>query len=144
MRLSNDIKRLCRRNSERLGNTMKTKTRNRFLLFAVMLIAAPCVASSENPAGPGVGLDVTTYAPGSGSTQFKSPTHIAFGPDNQEIVTDLKNSRFMYRDSPGGAVSTIAGVGTRPALGCLQPGRRAILRQRHGESSHYRLRRSLQ
>ncbi|MFT5131341.1 MAG: DNA-binding beta-propeller fold protein YncE [Rhodothermales bacterium] len=26
---------------------------------------------------------------------------MAFGPDNQEIVTDLKNSRFVFRDNPG-------------------------------------------
>lgn len=50
----------------------------------------------------GLGLEVTTYAPGRDPAQFKWPTHMAFGPDDQEIVTDLKNSRFMYRDSPGG------------------------------------------
>ena len=35
-------------------------------------------------------LAVATYAPGSDSAKFRWPTHIAFGPGNQEIVTDLK------------------------------------------------------
>ena len=45
---------------------------------------------------------MSEYAPG-GSDQisFKWPTHIAFGPKGQEVVTDLKNNRFLYRDGPG-------------------------------------------
>ncbi len=60
------------------------------------------VASSEPSSGAaGLGLEVTTYAPGSDPAQFRWPTHMAFGPGNQEIVSDLKNSRFVFRDSPG-------------------------------------------
>jgi len=47
----------------------------------------------------GLGLKVTTYAPGSDPVKFKGSTHIAFGPGNQEIVTDLNNNRFLFRDS---------------------------------------------
>jgi len=48
----------------------------------------------------GFGLKVTTYAPSSGPAKFKGSTHIAFGPKNQEIVTDLNNNRFLFRNSP--------------------------------------------
>jgi len=46
-----------------------------------------------------MGLDVSTYAPDEGGLQFKWPTHIAFGSGTQEIVSDLRNNRFVYRDS---------------------------------------------
>jgi hypothetical protein len=64
-------------------------------------ISTPCVASRECPHAPaGLGLEVTTYAPGSDPARFRTPTHIAFGPGSQEIVSDLKNNRFVFRDSP--------------------------------------------
>ncbi|MFK7788469.1 MAG: hypothetical protein AB8C95_03105, partial [Phycisphaeraceae bacterium] len=47
-----------------------------------------------------LGLDVETYAPGNDAVRFKFSTHIAFGPGEQEIVTDLRNHRLLYRDSP--------------------------------------------
>jgi hypothetical protein len=37
------------------------------------------------------------YAPKNDPIQFRTPTHIAFGPGEQEIVTDLKNHRLAYR-----------------------------------------------
>ena len=40
------------------------------------------------------------YAPGNGSVPLKWPTHIAFGPNNREIITDLKNNRFVFREGP--------------------------------------------
>jgi hypothetical protein len=46
-----------------------------------------------------LGLKVTRYASSSASIKFKWPTHIAFGPANQEIVSDLKNNRFLFRKS---------------------------------------------
>ena len=50
--------------------------------------------------GP-TGLEVTTYAPGSDDpVRFKGSTHIAFGPGSQEIVTDLNNNRFIFREGP--------------------------------------------
>ena len=68
---------------------------------ALEAISTPYVASSESPSGPAsLGLDVMTYAPGSDPVRFKFSTHMAFGPGNQEIVTDLKNNRFVFRDSP--------------------------------------------
>ena len=61
----------------------------------------PRVASSERPGGSAsLGLKMTTYAPGSDPARFRIPTHIAFGPGSQEIVTDLKNNRFVYRERP--------------------------------------------
>jgi len=46
------------------------------------------------------GLTVTTYAPAGDPIQLRWPTHIAFGPGQQEIITDLKNNRFVYRANP--------------------------------------------
>ena len=48
----------------------------------------------------GLELEVTTYAPGNDPARFRTPTHIAFGPGSQEIVTDLKNNRFVFRARP--------------------------------------------
>ena len=48
-----------------------------------------------------LGLHVDTYSPsGEGSVQFQWPTHMAFGPGNQEIVTDYKSNQFLYRNNP--------------------------------------------
>ena len=75
--------------------------------FSVMhsVVAAPDVKQPESskPSEPSKwGLAVIEYAPGgSDPTVFKGATHIAFGPKGQEIVTDLNNNRFLYRDGPG-------------------------------------------
>lgn len=45
-------------------------------------------------------LEVASYAPGCDPIRFRIPTHLAFGPGSQEIVSDLKNNRFVFRDSP--------------------------------------------
>lgn len=42
-------------------------------------------------------LHVSEFAPGTDAVRFKFPTHIAFGPGDLQIVTDLKNSRFVFR-----------------------------------------------
>jgi hypothetical protein len=48
------------------------------------------------------GLKITQYAPGKNDPAvFKLTTHIAFGPGKEEIITDLKNNRLMYRNGPG-------------------------------------------
>jgi len=68
--------------------------------FSVMnsVGAAPDVTQPEPSE---LGLAVTEYAPGgSDPVVFKLVTHIAFGPKGQEIVTDLKNNRLLYRDGP--------------------------------------------
>ena len=44
-------------------------------------------------------LNVQAYIPGSDSLQFKWLTHIAFGPGKQEVICDLKNNRFLFRNS---------------------------------------------
>ena len=81
-------------------------TRRTFMKSAVAAVGLS-VSSCSNPGttGPpnqvGLGLEVTTYAPGSDPAQFRTPTHLAFGPGDQEIVTDLGNNRFVFRDSPG-------------------------------------------
>jgi len=45
-------------------------------------------------------LTVIDYTPG---LSLKLPTHIAFGPGGQEIISDHTNSRIVYRTSPSGA-----------------------------------------
>lgn len=46
-------------------------------------------------------LEVSTYAtPTVDGKKLNLPTHIAFGPGGQEIITDLKNNRFVYRANP--------------------------------------------
>jgi hypothetical protein len=84
-----------------------------FLLTPAMLFAVSAFAQEVEKDGVitigdaelinqvGLGLEVTTYAPGSDPAQFRGPTHMAFGPGSQEIVTDLNNNRFMFRASPG-------------------------------------------
>ena len=49
------------------------------------------------------GLEVIEYAPRGSSIRLKTPTHIAFGPNNREIITDLKNNRFVFREGPKGS-----------------------------------------
>lgn len=48
----------------------------------------------------GFGLTVTTYVPSSDPIQLRWPTHIAFGPGQQEIISDHKNNRLVYRNTP--------------------------------------------
>ncbi|WP_211357794.1 hypothetical protein [Colwellia demingiae] len=80
---------------------MKQKI-NLLLFFTIIAISTCYASSNEYPTNSvGLGLEVTIYAPGSDRTQFRGPTHMAFGPDNQEIVTDLNNNRFMFRASLG-------------------------------------------
>ena len=55
---------------------------------------------NNSPERSGFGLKVVEYAPGNGSIRLKTPTHIAFGPGNREIITDLKNNRFVFREGP--------------------------------------------
>lgn len=86
-----------------------------FAIYGTVLspadIASHYTASGETPPEPpeppapwnlsGFGLNVIEYAPGNTDPAvFKLVTHIAFGPGNEEIVTDLRNNRFMYRDGP--------------------------------------------
>ncbi|MDX1565949.1 MAG: hypothetical protein R3236_11110 [Phycisphaeraceae bacterium] len=51
------------------------------------------LASEDKPKQQLADLRVSTYAASSDSMRFKWPTHIAFGPRNQEIISDLKNNR---------------------------------------------------
>ena len=54
----------------------------------------------ESPKKSGFGLEVVEYVPREGSIRLKTPTHIAFGPNNREVITDLKNNRFVFREGP--------------------------------------------
>lgn len=66
-----------------------------------MAFSAHCLFSDEDPKNKAfLGLKVISYASSSDSLKFKNPTHIAFGPDEQEIISDLKNNRFLFRKSP--------------------------------------------
>jgi hypothetical protein len=72
-----------------------------FLLFVITVISAPHLFSAEEPQSQvSLGLKVVNYASTSDSIQFKWPTHIAFGPRGEEIISDLKNNRFLFRQSP--------------------------------------------
>ncbi len=74
-------------------------TKGLFLYSSIVVISAHSALSMDDPANQ-LGLEVTTYAPGSDRVKFKTCTHIAFGPGDQEIITDLKNNRFIYRAKP--------------------------------------------
>ncbi len=77
---------------------------SRFCLMVCFSVMNPVDAApdAKNPESSKFGLVVSEYAPGaSDPISFKWPTHMAFGPKGQEIVTDLKNNRFLYRDGPG-------------------------------------------
>ena len=64
--------------------------------------AAPDAKQPESSEPSKWGLAVSEYAlGGSDQISLKTPTHIAFGPNGEEIITDLKNNRFLYRDGPG-------------------------------------------
>ena len=54
----------------------------------------------ESPEKSGFGLEVVEYVPRESSIRLKTPTHIAFGPNNREVITDLKNNRFVFREGP--------------------------------------------
>ncbi|NNC89188.1 MAG: hypothetical protein HKN82_12080 [Akkermansiaceae bacterium] len=70
------------------------------LVTAACGIAALAPVNGDEPPDPArFGLVVATHAPDEGGLQLKWPTHIAFGPGTREVVTDLKNNRFVYRDS---------------------------------------------
>ncbi|MFT5634157.1 MAG: hypothetical protein ACI9SQ_001887 [Rubritalea sp.] len=72
-----------------------------YLFTIIMVLSTDIIFSGEEPKNQVVSsLKVTTYASGSDSIKLKGPTHIAFGPGNQEIVSDLKNNRFLFRKSP--------------------------------------------
>lgn len=64
------------------------------LFFSTTLIN---VAHAE-PQVEKLGLTVLPYATSSDSLKLRWPTHIAFGAENQEVVTDLKNNRFVFRN----------------------------------------------
>ena len=81
------------------------------LIIASVLVTSLTALAQKNSPTPdtyvsqaralkGLGLEVTTYAPGSDAMRFKGSTHIAFGPGSQEIVSDLNNNRFVFRESP--------------------------------------------
>ncbi|WDE98952.1 carboxylesterase family protein [Lentisphaera profundi] len=60
----------------------------------------PQLISSEHLSGPAsLGLELRTYASNSDQIKLNGTLHIAFGPKNQEIVTDSHNNRFLYRAS---------------------------------------------
>jgi len=70
-----------------------------FCFFWISFLASG-KPQKESREKSGYGLEVMEYAPGNGSVHLKWPTHIAFGPNNREIITDLKNNRFVFREGP--------------------------------------------
>jgi hypothetical protein len=79
---------------------MKTNKNPRLLLFTVIAFTTHYACGDEDPINEmSFGLKVRTYATGRDQTKLDGPLHIAFGPNNQEIVTDSHNNRFLYRAS---------------------------------------------
>ena len=70
--------------------------------FCLICLHADDVAPKQTSTKSSLNLEVTEYLPGQDPVTFRWPTHVAFGPNNQEIVTDLKNNRLMFRDSSTG------------------------------------------
>lgn len=74
--------------------------------ISVLIFIALCsqVLLGEERLDPavGFGLKVIVYAPQKYSVKFKTPTHIAFSTDDLEIISDLKNNRFVYRKGAEG------------------------------------------
>ncbi len=71
------------------------------MLFMAAALLAQHSSAKAPPKQSAPELKGIVYASGDKSTQFKWPTHIAFGPGGQEIVTDLKNNRFLFRPKSG-------------------------------------------
>tara|TARA_B100000212_G_scaffold95919_1_gene70458 strand:- start:321 stop:1319 length:999 start_codon:yes stop_codon:yes gene_type:complete len=71
-------------------------------IFCFFWISCSSWGNPQNtsPERSGFGLEVMEYAPRESSIRLKWPTHIAFGPNNREIITDLKNNRFVFREGP--------------------------------------------
>lgn len=69
-------------------------------LVVLLFVAGHASVQADATAPHESGLTVSTYAPGEGGPGFKWPTHIYFGPGGVEVVTDLRNNRFVYREGP--------------------------------------------
>ena len=79
---------------------MKSKAFLTIFCFFWISCSAWGKPQNTSPEKSGFGLKVMEYAPGKSSIRLKTPTHIAFGPGNREIITDLKNNRFVFREGP--------------------------------------------
>jgi DNA-binding beta-propeller fold protein YncE len=74
----------------RLGDIWATVTMGACALFSISCSVEKAAPEPE----------VKEFVPGTIAIRFKWPTHIAFGPGDLQIITDLKNSRFVFRDGP--------------------------------------------
>ena len=82
----------------RFHNGMKLGSSFAMLCFAILLLSMQSSARGNELFNQVESeLIVTNYASNGRQIQFSWPTHIAFGPGKQEIVTDLKNSRLVFR-----------------------------------------------
>ncbi len=79
---------------------MKLKACLTIFCFFWLSYSVWCRPQKALPQKSGFGLEVMEYIPGESSIRLKTPTHIAFGPGNREIITDLKNNRFVFREGP--------------------------------------------
>ena len=72
------------------------------LVFCFGAVGFPAQGDPLKPSSKPLSLElkVVEYAPGKSDIRLKTPTHIAFGPGNREIITDLKNNRFVFRKGP--------------------------------------------
>lgn len=67
------------------------------IIMGVVTVHGALADDAANP----FGLKVETYAGATDGLKLKTCTHIAFGPGGQEIITDLKNNRLLYRAKVG-------------------------------------------
>ena len=70
------------------------------LLAFVLLGAGTVAAAGDAWEASGHGILVHEYAPGGQAITLKTCTHLAF-ENGYEIISDLGNSRFLYRRDPG-------------------------------------------
>ena len=77
---------------------MKRKNKIKTLIiFQVLMILGSISSLNATEKDADLKLKLQSYISSNDRIKLKTPTHIAFGPDSQEIVCDLKNHRFLYR-----------------------------------------------
>jgi len=87
------------------------------ILCAAVVLSLALAPRAECAEAVPPGLTASTYAPGEDAIRFRWPTHIAFGPGKQEIVTDLKNESALTAPVGGYARSLTFANGKLYAIG---------------------------
>lgn len=72
---------------------------HQLISIAFLICGSPIFYTNATPARSNLSFEVLDFTPVSDPIGLRWPTHIAFGPHNLQIITDLKNSRLVYRTS---------------------------------------------